>query len=160
MHQPAIEVNVQDFHCTHRPSPHLLEDGADSVVQPYDPASHWRWALPEEEVRRKHADERKVLLAAEAHDGQGCFHAQGEVLVLTALHAGDLLRVFVQIAQQLLLPLTASGDILLQVCGQLCSLEDAFCSREASNLGCWGQGITYYLSCAYCTCDVVCSCVV
>ena len=83
------------------------------MVQPYDPASHWRGALPEEEVRRKHADEREVLLAAEAHDGQGCFHAQGEVLVLIALHAGDLLRVFRQITQQLALPLTPSGHVLL-----------------------------------------------
>ncbi len=143
-----------------RPIPHLLEDGADSVVQPYDPASHWRRALPEEEVRRKHADEREVLLAAEAHDGQGGFHAQREVLVLTALHAGDLLRVFGQVAQQLPLPLTPSGDVLLQVCGQLCGLEDAVCSREASNLGRWGQCITDCLVCADCTCDAVCSCVV
>ncbi len=106
------------------------------MVQPYDPASHRRGALPEEEVRRKHADEREVLLAAEAHDGQGCLYTQGEVLILTALHARDLLRVFGQVAQQLALPLTPSGDILLQVRGQLCVLEDAVCSREGSNLGC------------------------
>ena len=99
------------------------------MVQPYDPASHRRGALPEEEVRRKHADEREVLLAAEAHDGQGCLHAQGEVLVLAALHAGDLLGVFGQVGQQLALPLTPSGDVLLQACGQLCGLEDAVCSR-------------------------------
>jgi len=99
------------------------------VVEPYNPASHRRGALPEEEVRRKHADEREVLLAAEAHDGQGCLYTQGEVLVLTALHAGDLLGVFGQVVQQLLLSLTASGDVLLQVCGQLCGLEDAVCSR-------------------------------
>ena len=100
------------------------------MVQPYDPASHWRGALPEEEVCRKHADEREVLLAAEAHDGQGGLHAQGDVLILAALHAGDLLGVFGQVGQQLALPLTPSGDVLLQVCGQLCGLEHTVCSRE------------------------------
>jgi len=91
---------------------YLFEDVADSVVQPDDPAGEQRWPLPEEEVRRKHADEREVLLAAEAHDGQGGFHASGQVLVLYTLHPGNLLCVLQQVVFQLLLICTASpGDV-------------------------------------------------
>ena len=95
------------------PETDLLEDIADSVVQPDDAPCQRRRPLSVEEVRRKHADKREVLLAAESHNGQGCFHTHGEVLVVWTLHAGDLLCMLEQVARQLVLVSTTSGYIAL-----------------------------------------------
>lgn len=65
---------------------HLLEYGADSMIQVDDLTSKQWWPLPEEEVRGKHADESEVLLAAETHDGQGCLDTHGQILILGTLH--------------------------------------------------------------------------
>ena len=106
----------------------LLEDGTDSVVEPYHPASNQRWPLPEEQVCSKDTDEREVLLTAEPHDGQRCFHTHGQVLVLQALHSCYFLGVLVEIAQQLVLALTPSANVGIQGSSQLPRCEDAVCN--------------------------------
>ena len=107
---------------------HLLEDVADPMIDPDHLPGNGRQALPEEEVRGKHADEREVLLAAEAHDGEGCLHAASQILVLWVLHPGCLLSMLGQGAQQPVLIAAAFCHVALHSCGHLGRHDTSVCS--------------------------------
>ena len=82
---------------------YLLKRIADPVIDPDDLAGNGWQALPEEEVRRKNADEREVLLTTEAHDSEGSLNTSSEILVLRALHPGNLMCMLCQRIKQLVL---------------------------------------------------------
>ena len=78
------------LHNTHKQR-YLFEGIADPVVHPDDLAGDEGQALSEEEVSRKYADERKVLLATQAHDCERSLNTPSEILILRILHPTDLM---------------------------------------------------------------------
>lgn len=98
---------------------YLFEGIADPVVDPNDsPGNGWQ-APPEEEVCRKHGDEREVLLAAEAHDGERCLDTPSHILVLRTLHPAYLVCMLCQGAQQLVMLAAALCHAASHSCGHL-----------------------------------------
>lgn len=98
-------------------SNYLFEGVADSVIDPDDIMGNGWEALPEEEVCRKDADEREVLLTTQAHDCERSLDALSEVLVLRVLHASNLLGMLSQGPHQLVLIPTALCHVGLHSCG-------------------------------------------
>ena len=106
------------LHHKHRQQ-YLFESVADPVVHPDDLAGDEGQALSEEEVCRKNADEREVLLATQAHDCERSLDTPSEILVLRTLHPTNLTCMLCQGTEQLVLFAAALCHVALHSCGHL-----------------------------------------
>ena len=110
---------MQPLHpITHKQHYHF-EGIADPVIHPDDLAGDEGQALSEEEVCRKDTDERKVLLAAQAHDCERSLDTPSQILVLRTLHPTNLMCMLCQGTHQLVLFAAALGHVAPHSCGHL-----------------------------------------